>query len=56
MRVKRKPMPPTTLGTRPAPGPVFNNSLLAWHARIKSQRETQPTGLPPKTSQVGTQV
>lgn len=54
MRVKRKPMMPTMNTNRPAPGPTFNNSLLAWQARWKSQQATSPTAK--ATSQVVVQA
>lgn len=57
MRVKRKPMAPTTSSNRLAPGPMFtSNSLLAWHARMKSQRELTTNPESRKTSQVVAQA
>jgi hypothetical protein len=44
VRLKNRHQSVARTATQPLSGMTFNNSLLAWQARWKAQRETAPAG------------
>lgn len=45
MRLKRRPLTVSGNANKQLPGLTFNNSLLAWHAKWKAERNPQGVAL-----------